>query len=159
MTSGKLTITIEEARLTRDTETFSKMDPYCVFQLREHIVRTKTITNAGKTPKWNETFSIDVKYIGDDFTITVKDEDIGSDDIVGIGQGKISAMCVPGGIDEWYVVSHKGKNAGQVRIRSAWAPIGGMGASGFAMGSGVNAKGAVDMSGMSGAAQMQAMFG
>ena len=104
MASGKLTITIEEARLTRDTETFSKMDPYCIFQYREAISRTKVINNGGKTPRWNETFVVDVKYIGDDFTIVVKDEDIGKDDKIGSCQGKISAMCVPGGIDEWYMI-------------------------------------------------------
>lgn len=28
-TTGKLRLTVIEARLTRDTEFFSKMDPYC----------------------------------------------------------------------------------------------------------------------------------
>lgn len=33
-TSGKLRIHILEARLTRDTETFGKMDPYVVMNTR-----------------------------------------------------------------------------------------------------------------------------
>jgi len=38
---------------------------------------------AGKTPKWNQTFDIDVKYIGDDLTLTILDEDVTSSDKVG----------------------------------------------------------------------------
>jgi len=34
-TTGKLRFELVEARLTRDTETFSKMDPYCKIEYRE----------------------------------------------------------------------------------------------------------------------------
>jgi hypothetical protein len=34
MTSGRLRIHIVEAKLTRDTETFGKMDPYVVISTR-----------------------------------------------------------------------------------------------------------------------------
>ena len=33
-TSGSLALTAVEAKLTRDTETFSKMDPYCKISTR-----------------------------------------------------------------------------------------------------------------------------
>ena len=33
-TSGNLALTVVEAKLTRDTETFSKMDPYCKISTR-----------------------------------------------------------------------------------------------------------------------------
>jgi Ca2+-dependent lipid-binding protein len=58
-----------EAKLTRDTEMFSKMDPYAKIAYREQNFRSKTLNNAGKLPKWNETFEINVKYIGDDLEI------------------------------------------------------------------------------------------
>ena len=53
-TTGKLTFELVEARLTRDTETFSKMDPYCKIAYREQLVKSKTKDGAGKNPKWNE---------------------------------------------------------------------------------------------------------
>ena len=81
-TSGTLRIEIIEARLTRDTETFSKMDPYCVIETRQQKHRTRTLQGAGKTPKWDQAFDVDVKYIGDDMTIKVLDEDISSSDTV-----------------------------------------------------------------------------
>lgn len=34
-TSGKLRLTVIEARLTRDTETFGKMDPFCKILYRD----------------------------------------------------------------------------------------------------------------------------
>ena len=72
-TSGKLKLTVIEAKLTRDTEMFSKMDPYCKIRVRESMFRTKVLNNAGKLPKWNESFEINVKYIGDDMVVQVMD--------------------------------------------------------------------------------------
>ena len=46
-------MTILEAKLTRDTETFGKMDPYAVVNyLGREIGRTKVHEDGGKTPKW-----------------------------------------------------------------------------------------------------------
>ena len=50
-----------EADLTRDTETFGKMDPFIKFTYNELEFRTTEKSNAGKKPIWNETFKIDVK--------------------------------------------------------------------------------------------------
>ena len=52
--SGSLTITINEARLTRDTDFFSKMDPYVTIFCGGHEQRTSTKNEAGKHPKWYE---------------------------------------------------------------------------------------------------------
>jgi hypothetical protein len=69
-TSGKLKVYIIQAKLTRDTETFGKMDPYVIISTRQQRVRTKTANNAGKTPAWpGEFIDIDVKYVGDDMLL------------------------------------------------------------------------------------------
>ena len=54
MNTGRLKLEIVEAKLIRDTDTWSKMDPYVVIKLREQVFKTKTKNEAGKTPKWNE---------------------------------------------------------------------------------------------------------
>ena len=41
-TSGTLKIMILEARLTRDTEMFGKMDPYVIIETRMQRIRTAT---------------------------------------------------------------------------------------------------------------------
>ena len=103
-TSGALALTVVEARLTRDTEAFGKMDPYVKISTRQEMYKTTVKQGAGKTPAWNETFNLDVKYIGDDLTIEVFDEDVGSDDKIGESVIKLSALCVGTGIAEWFQV-------------------------------------------------------
>ena len=109
-----------EARLTRDTETFGKMDPYVKISTRQSMFKTKVKNGAGKTPVWNETFNIDVKYVGDDMMIEVFDEDVGSDDKIGEATFKLSALCVGNGMDEWFQIAYRGKQAGQVHLKSVW---------------------------------------
>ena len=81
-TQGSLSVEVIEARLTRDTEVFSKMDPYATLETRQQKFRTRTLNGAGKLPKWNQAFDIDVKYIGDDLYLKVFDEDVTSSDLV-----------------------------------------------------------------------------
>ena len=125
-TSGTLKITVVEANLTRNTETFGKMDPYVKLETRMQKFKTTTINSGGKTPKWTgQTFQIDVKYIGDDLNLSVWDEDVGSDDIVGSAVIKLSSFCAGNGVDEWFEIQHKGKKSGVVHITSQWTPAGG----------------------------------
>ena len=120
--AGSLKITVVEAQLSRDTETFGKMDPYVKIESRMQKFKTNTINGGGKTPKWaNQTFTLDVKYIGDDVTLSVWDEDPGADDQVGSALIKISAMTGNGtGIDEWFPIQYKGKQSGTVHLKTVY---------------------------------------
>lgn len=119
---GMLKIRVIEARLTRDTEIFGKMDPYATLQIREQVHRTRVLDNAGKTPKWEQIFEIDVKYIGDDITVKVLDEDVRSSDLVGETTFKLSSLCVNNGIDDWFPIFYKGKESGTIHLKSTWTP-------------------------------------
>lgn len=121
-TSGKLRLTIVEAKLTRDTEFFGKMDPFVIVEYRQQKFKTVTKQNAGKLPKWEQTYDLDIKYIGDDIFVKVFDEDVTDNDAVGATMIKASALCVPQGIDEWFRITYKGKSAGEIRLRAAWTP-------------------------------------
>ena len=122
-TSGRLQIHVHEAKLTRDTETFGKMDPYIIFETREQRHRTKTAHGAGKHPNWHgEVIAFDVKYIGDDLQLKIFDEDPGTDDIVGAATIKLSAFCHNGGIDDWFAIHHHGREAGTVHLRTIFHP-------------------------------------
>jgi len=59
------------------------MDPFCIVEYRQQRFKTATKNNAGKTPKWDQTYDIDIKYIGDDMYIKVFDEDLTDNDAVG----------------------------------------------------------------------------
>jgi Ca2+-dependent lipid-binding protein len=55
--SGTLNVTIIEANLTRDTETFSNMDPFVkLIYNNKKVGQTVVKDGAGKKPKWNQKF-------------------------------------------------------------------------------------------------------
>ena len=51
--SGNLIIKPLSGKLTRDTDTFSKMDPYCVIFFGNEKKQTKVANEAGKVKKKN----------------------------------------------------------------------------------------------------------
>ena len=54
---GLLHVKICSANLTRDTETFGKMDPFVEFSIDGGLIhKTAVKDEAGKTPVWNEEF-------------------------------------------------------------------------------------------------------
>ena len=50
----------------------------------------------------------------------VFDECFSSDDVIGEANIKLSALCANGGIDEWWAIQYKGKEAGYVHLISEW---------------------------------------
>lgn len=88
-----LNVKLISAQLSHDTELFSNMvphslsqDPYCYIQLGAQRYRSRTKKEAGKKPVWNESFQFTA--MDNNLKITVMDEDVVSDDLV--GEGNIS---------------------------------------------------------------------
>ena len=54
----------------------------------------------------------------------VFDEDVTENEAIGAFQTKVSALAVPGGLDEWFTLTYKGKSAGQLHVKSQWMPTG-----------------------------------
>ena len=115
--SGNMNLTVVEAELKRDTETFSKMDPYAVLTVKSQKYRTKTLDGAGKKPKWNQSFDIYVASTSDDMVVTVWDEDVTSDDKVGEATVKIHDLITMGSGGAWIDIFWKGKKAGKVMMK------------------------------------------
>lgn len=57
---GILVVTALKCKLTRDTETFGKMDPYVLFKVKDQKAMTQVKIDAGKECEWNETFTFHV---------------------------------------------------------------------------------------------------
>ena len=122
-TSGTLKITVVGARFDRDVEIFGTQDPYVVIRNRYESKRTKTHTDGGKEPEWNEEIELDVKYIGDDMELEVKDDNvILADEVLGVATIKMSSLCIPGGIDDWWEVAVNGKKTGAIHLIGNWFP-------------------------------------
>jgi hypothetical protein len=114
------------AKLTRDTEIFSKMDPYCVVTLGGQRQRTRTCHEAGKYPNWNESMVFS-RTMEDMLVIAVFDEDIGRDDLVGETSFSLGRMTAMGTFEDWLQLSYKGRRAGEVRIGVQLAAVAGAG--------------------------------
>ncbi len=115
---GILTLTAIGAELKRDTEVFGKMDPYLVIEYHGHKHKTHVHHNGGKHPHWNKTFELQVHSLSDDMIIKVFDEDMMSDDFVGMGIVKISSLVFNGGVNEWFDITYKERYAGRVHFQS-----------------------------------------
>lgn len=116
-------MTVVEAKLIRDTDFLSKMDPYCILKTsQQQEIRTKTLDNAGKVPKWNETFEVRVENIEEDtMQIECLDQDITSSDLVGSTSIKLS-LLKQSPCDHWVDILYKEKKAGSVRFTCVWHP-------------------------------------
>ena len=71
------------ATLFRNTEVIGKMDPFVTIEYQGMEFKTKTIRNGGMRPQWNESFEIDVYSLSDDIKISIIDEDVIVNDLVG----------------------------------------------------------------------------
>lgn len=74
--SGKVSITILEAKLIRHSNLFTSLDPYVKFEWDGISYKTETKNNGGKTPYWNERMEppLVLKDINDNLIIRVFDE-------------------------------------------------------------------------------------
>ena len=111
---SKIVIEVKTARLYRDTDTWSKMDPYVVLMCGGEKKKSKTHNGGGKNPIWNQ--SLTLKYVDTNMTVQVWDKDTTSDDFVGGGAIDLSAAAVSGGLKDWVSIQYKGKDAGQVYL-------------------------------------------
>ena len=111
---GTLKIKVLEGRLFRDTETFGKMDPYCILEIGGRKFKTRVHTGGGKNPKWGDTFEVVVSDLHEEIKFAIMDEDVTSDDTVGYGIVKISALCINHGVKDWFSITFQNKLAGQI---------------------------------------------
>ena len=120
---GRLRVHLIEAKLTHDTETFGKMDPYVKMNCREQEWKSAVCNDGGKHPTWHsQFFDIHVHYLGDDLTFKLWDDDIGKDEFIAEGSTKLSSLVHHGGFDEWFTVTYKGKDAGKLHLKGEWEP-------------------------------------
>ena len=60
LSAGVIKVTVEYAKGLKDTDLFSKIDPYAVLKVGNQKFRTRTLQGAGTSPVWNETFTFNV---------------------------------------------------------------------------------------------------
>lgn len=111
--SGVLLIKPISAKLKRDTETFGKMDPFCRVKIGSDTQETKVHNNGGKFPAWTDTLAFQ-KTNESLIYVQVWDKDTFKDDLVGECTLPLQSVIDKKKSSEWYTLSFKGKNAGEI---------------------------------------------
>ncbi|CAI2375321.1 unnamed protein product [Moneuplotes crassus] len=112
---AKLIIEPQTARLYRDTEMFSKMDPFIKFECGGQKKKTKTHHSGGKNPTWDDCITMDA-FGCKNLIITVYDEDVFSNDKIGTYSIPISTIQAHGVFKDWVKLMYKGKIAGELYL-------------------------------------------
>ena len=110
------------AKLTRDTDTFTKMDPYCEVVIGTVKKKTKPHSGGGKTPKWKGyTWSIPVDNNSQEIKINIFDDDTMSDDFVGGGTLNVRDLKSFDKLIDVPIL-YKKKNIGTCQLRMRFEP-------------------------------------
>jgi len=108
------------ANLTRDTETFGKMDPFTTLKYDGKDWKTTVKDSAGKTPVWNETFRIQLgpNHENKMLEFSVWDEDTMSNDLVGESNVLVRDLMFRELTQVEFTINYKGKSAGKITFKS-----------------------------------------
>jgi Ca2+-dependent lipid-binding protein len=102
---AKIEIIIEEARNLKNTDLFSKSDPYVIFQVFDKTVKTGVIQN-NLNPQWKARFTAVIAYPHKQdvmIKFTVMDEDMLKDDYLGRVTLQLSALKAHREVvDQWF---------------------------------------------------------
>lgn len=118
MPAGQLCITVVNGKGLRDTELFSRQDPYVVIEAGSSKVRSKTHTDGGKNPTWNEKFEMTIGPTVQEIKMAVWNSNVvSSDDLIGRGHLSLQQILASNR-QHWMVqlMSPKGKSAGEVAV-------------------------------------------
>lgn len=114
-TPGTLFIRCINAKLTHDTETFGRMDPYVKVTINGVTHKTQTHNSGGKNPRWEETLKFKLQGTEDEVHISVWDEDMTKDDLVGDTIYYLDEIKSKGKFQEMVKLAYKGREAGIVK--------------------------------------------
>lgn len=119
-----LKITAKLAKLTHDTDSVGKMDPYCVLTLNNQTKKTNVHKNGHLNPKWEEKFEFQAE-INDILHYKVFEVDAGAkDDLVGEGSFTVTSLYLNNLMEDWMVLKYENgkKDAGQLLLEIELIP-------------------------------------
>ena len=128
MISGQLIVKPICAKLSYDTETFGSMDPYAKVTIGGNTYKTGTANDQGKNPNWQDTFTFRVQGQANMMDVYVFDKDDGSnDDFIGEAHIPLSDVFQRRNVSDWFNLTRKGSNSGQIMITLEFFPEGAQG--------------------------------
>lgn len=119
---GTLTIRPLTANLTRDTEIFGTMDPYCKIILGNQKISGEVCRNGGKHPSWEDTLVL--RRISEpSCVIEVKEKDwLLPDGTIGICDVNLLEVEAQKRVLKWYPVLYENKPVGKLLLEISYEP-------------------------------------
>lgn len=113
-----LEISIIGCRNLKDTEWLSKQDPYVILEYANNKFRTKTDTDGGRNPSFNEKYTLPLIEGLQEVNVQVWNSNtLTLDDFIGSGKIFLQKVLSAGYDDNsWPLSSRSGKKAGEIRI-------------------------------------------
>lgn len=122
MFQGTLTVRPIAAQLTKDQDWFGRQDPYCVIEVGSQKQRSRTHTDGGKNPSWNDSLSFQING-EQQVHISVFDRDILTrDDFICDTTIPLMTVFQRRQHSEWFPLYRKGRSGGRINVRLEFIP-------------------------------------
>ncbi|KAG4209278.1 hypothetical protein ERO13_A03G187000v2 [Gossypium hirsutum] len=113
-----LDVTVVGCKKLKDTEWLSKQDPYVCLEYANTKYRTKTCTDGGKSPIFQEKFTFSLLEGLTEVNVVVWNSNtLSSDDLIGYGRIQLQKAISQGYDDSsWAIQTKTGRFAGEVQL-------------------------------------------
>ncbi|KAJ4716271.1 Elicitor-responsive protein 3 [Melia azedarach] len=120
---GPLEVTVVGCTGLRDTEWVMRQDPYVCIEYGNNRYRTRTCTDGGKRPTFQEKFVFPMLQGLNEMNVSVWNSNtISADDFIGSGKVQLTKTLAQGYDDTpWPLWTRSGRHAGEVRIIMRYA--------------------------------------
>ncbi|KAJ3687356.1 hypothetical protein LUZ61_016520 [Rhynchospora tenuis] len=113
-----LNVTVVSGKKLRDTEMFTKQDPYVCLEYANSRLRTRTCTDGGTNPTFGEKFQIPlVEGLLELHIVVWNSNTFSQDDFIGSGRVQLHKVLSEGYDDSsWRIQTRNLKDAGKVKL-------------------------------------------
>lgn len=122
---GTLVFRPIEANLNvKDKDLVGKMDPYCLFHVGGHRVKSQVAKSGGQNPHWQDAISVEMPSTGGVVQVDVKDKDMLIDDKLGTFELDLNEVASLGQVRKWYPIFSKDRPAGEILLETTFSGSG-----------------------------------
>jgi len=113
-----LELSVTGCRNLRDTELFSRQDPYVIVEYANTKLRTRTCTDGGKNPSFDDKFQIPlIEGLRELNVLVWNSNTINRDDFIGSCKVPLNKVITSGYDDSsWSIQTRRMKSAGEVKL-------------------------------------------
>lgn len=106
--------------MTKDTDFFGKMDPYVIVKCGSNHFKTVVDKNAGKTPRWNDSFTFDVNGETTIHFLVMDKDTFTKDDFLGEAFLSIDKIIYTGKFNEPLEITKQNKKTGSLHVEAVF---------------------------------------